>query len=216
MTRTTDSEESASSEGLLEFLKSKETSNVVNNHPNLTIENSGGTRSRPIIKRRASSEPDDPWGWFEDFETSPMHFIHEVTNKGNYFHKQPLQRSLSLPGSVSTPPFYVLESSLATQQLWYITAGQRPKQPEKERRYYEDLWTQNFKNSSVDYNENAISDWKSSNDNLGQTMKGIDHIPKDEFDCEILFRGKGSFSNSVSKSFADTSMTQITIQVRFK
>ena len=114
-------------------------------------------------------------------------------DKDGLFIKQPLQRSLSLPGPVTTPPFYVLESSLETQQLWYVTAGQRMKQPEKERLYFEQLWAKNFEMSKVNYGF-SISNWLSpGGDMLMSTKQAVDTIPKSEFGCEILYRGKGKF-----------------------
>ena len=169
-------------------------------------------------KKRSSSDPsDDPWGWFEDFE-SPMHHLNTNIHakKDGHFIKQPLQRSLSLPGPVTTPPFYVLESSLETQQLWYVTAGQRPKQPAQERLYFENLWVKNFEKSEVKYLNDDISNFVTSGDRDVFSAK-FDNIPKSEFGYEILYRGKGSFSNSVSKAFPDIEMTSITIQIpRFR
>jgi len=208
-------------------------------------------------KRRASSEPKpsedmDPWGWFEDFENPGANNGHTNERNGqsqSHFLQQPLQRSLSLPGPITQPPFYILESSLETQQLWYVTAGQRPKQPEKERKHFEELWTENFKLSSVLYTPPAAQSSSSSAStssssaftkalspsktkqisgpdlvkivtsvDLSATARGIvDRIPTSEFDGEVLFRGKGSFSNSVSKTFTDNAMTTITIQIpRFR
>lgn len=188
-------------------------------------------------KRRASSEPtgtDDPWGWFEDFENSPSNIqFDRQGNSSSHFLQQPLQRSLSLPGPVTQPPFYILESSLETQQLWYVTAGQRPKQPEKERKYFEQLWADNFLQSSVLYTvavpEQGNSNTAMSSSSKPKVMSGsdliavggpvdtsrgpTDRIPPSEFDGEVLFRGKGSFSNSVSKTFTDNAMTTITLQV---
>lgn len=189
---------------------------------NFGVESSSSQPSRGVVqnirksvKRRSASDPsDDPWGWFEDFE-SPMHHLHSSVNrKDGHFTMQPLQRSLSLPGPVTTPPFYVLESSLETQQLWYVTAGQRPKQPEKERLYFEQLWAKNFETSEINY---LRADSSASDTVLSNNNNRIDNIPKSECNCEVLYRGKGSFSNSVSKSFADIEMTSITIQIpRFR
>lgn len=167
------------------------------------------------FKRSASDPSDDPWGWFEDFE-SPMHHLHwnATMRKEGHFVMQPLQRSLSLPGPVTTPPVYVIESTLETQQLWYVTAGQRPKQPEKERLYFEQLWVKNFEMSEIKYRKNDTLVPLSSTDVF---CSKIDNIPKSEFGYEVLYRGKGSFSNSVSKSFADIEMTSITLQIpRFR
>lgn len=193
-------------------------------------------------KRRASSEPtasEDPWGWFEDFENPGANgHVDKFGQTQNHFLPQPLQRSLSLPGPITQPPFYILESSLETQQLWYVTAGQRPKQPDKERKHFEQLWADNFNQSAVLYTapipptasssarKAAMSPSKTkkitgsdlvkivTSSDLTATARGtMDRIPASEFDGEVLFRGKGSFSNSVSKTFTDNAMTTITIQV---
>ena len=76
---------------------------------------------------------------------------------GGGSERRSLTRALSLPQSASTPPMYVLESTLATQQLWYMTAGRRPKQPAREREYFEQLWKENFEHSSVKYPEVATA-----------------------------------------------------------
>lgn len=51
-----------------------------------------------------------------------------------------------------TAPTYVLEESLSSQKLWKYTAGNRPPQPIEERAFYEQMWSQNFARSKVDYN----------------------------------------------------------------
>lgn len=51
-----------------------------------------------------------------------------------------------------TAPTYVLEESLSSQKLWKYTAGNRPPQPVEERAFYEQMWSQNFARSKVDYN----------------------------------------------------------------
>ena len=40
-----------------------------------------------------------------------------------------------------------------------------------------------------------------------------DDVSFKEYSCEILFRGKGPFSNSVSKSFLDHDVAAMTLQV---
>ena len=50
-----------------------------------------------------------------------------------------------------TAPTYVLEESLSSQKLWKYTAGNRPPQPVEERAFYEQMWSQNFARSKVDY-----------------------------------------------------------------
>lgn len=137
------------------------------------------------------------YGLFVDFETS--------TSEGKTNH-EPLQRSLSLPAPATQPPIYVLESSIDTQHLWYATAGRRPRQPEHEREYFERLWTKNFEQSNVKYGENPST---------LMTPRQQENIPPSEFGgTEILFRGKGPFSNSVSKSFLDHEIASLNIQVK--
>ena len=89
----------------------------------------------------------DEWGFFEDFEPSTP--LKRKGDDGSIVEEQPIQRALSLPPPATAAPMYVLESTLATQQLWYSTAGLRPKQPERERIYFENLWERNFTNSDV-------------------------------------------------------------------
>ena len=72
------------------------------------------------------------YGWFEDFE-SPV--IRPALSDD--FQQQPIERAMTLPAPVAEVPMYVLESSLETQQLWYKTAGRRPRQPSNEREYFE-------------------------------------------------------------------------------
>jgi hypothetical protein len=153
--------------------------------------------------RRAFSadSTDDPWGWFEDFDPSTPGNLRQDAE----YIEQPLQRALSLPPPASAPPMYVLESTLATQQLWYSTAGQRPKQPQHEREYFESIWMRNFENSKVQYNDQSL---------LAETVvKPRDEVPVREFEGEILFRGKGPFSNSVSKTFLEHDVAAMTLQV---
>ena len=105
----------------------------------------------------------------------------------------------------------ILESTLATQQLWYLTAGLRPKQPPQEREYFENLWKRNFENSDV---PDSITDIPESMTNvIPKKVLLRDEVPFKEYDGEILFRGKGPFSNSVSKSFSDHDVAAMTLQV---
>ena len=64
---------------------------------------------------------------------------------------------MSLPSPIAETPLYILESSLQTQRLWYETAGKRPKQPEKERQYFEKLWKSNFENSCVNFDTKSTA-----------------------------------------------------------
>ena len=45
-------------------------------------------------------------------------------------------------------------------------------------------------------------------------MRITDEVPFKEYNGDILFRGKGPFSNSVSKSFLDHDVAAMTLQVR--
>ena len=106
-----------------------------------------GTPTKIWRVQSADSSTADEWGFFEDFEpTTPTK---QKGENGCFEDEQPIQRALSLPPPATAAPMYVLESTLATQQLWYSTAGLRPKQPEQERAYFENLWKRNFKNSDV-------------------------------------------------------------------
>lgn len=157
------------------------------------------TRKPSSRNRRSADSLDHAWGWFEDFESPGL------MNYNNGENGEPLQRSLSLPPPATSPPMYVLESSLSTQHLWYVTAGQRPKQPDNERKYFERLWMKNFESSGVQYKENELFS--------AELNERIEKLPSSEFDCEIIYRGKGPFSNSVSKSFVCYDLASLTIQV---
>lgn len=135
-------------------------------------------------------EGDDyDYGWFED--TEPL--------RGLAADRQPLHRALSNPPPVTEAPSYILESNLETQQLWYVTAGQRPQQPKREREFYESVWQSNFQSSCVDYSRSP--------------QPSVDRVPKKEFPGEVIFRGESLFSNTVSKTFNDESIHSLTVQV---
>ena len=243
-----------------------------------------------IVKRKLSNQGLDDWGNFVDCDER-----HESwDDHDDISPRPPERRALSLPNPVTAPPMYVLESSLETQQLWYATAGQRPRQPDHERRYFEKLWMKNFEASAVPYAPNFLSpeasatsssgkaqatavDTRPSTSTLSTTnstsavkklsgMQGsttsftnsnqslvtaafnratatatstvhfsssssyaptttgpngataavaapVDKIPPHEFNCTVLFRGRGPFSKSVSKSFVTNDMTMVTLQL---
>lgn len=193
----------------------------------------------PKRKRAFSSDSldRDDYGWFEDFETPDN--LQRNSSSFDIASSQPLHKALSLPPPVTEPPLYILESSLETQQLWYSTAGRRPKQPQQEREYFEKLWTKNFENSSIDYyfvdlssssNGENTSPNKKSDSNLATTPNPstagngnshknnppVDVIPKSEIHGEVLYRGKSPFSNSVSKSFLEVEpVTSMTLQMPY-
>lgn len=191
----------------------------------------------------------DPWGWFEDFE-SPNFFYHRGYSSSSnipgsehentrynfivrcqlnwlfisaFFHereftKQPLHKALSLPPPVTEPPSYILESSLKTQQLWYSTAGRRPRQPDREREYFEQLWRKNFEVSNVNYKDHVdVVPETSGENNMAPKkprLKNKDIIHVSEFDGDVLYRGRSPFSHSVSKSFiTDHHVSSMTIHI---
>ena len=193
------------------FLKLSPKMSLVYKRVMSTLENKRNIQSPTARMRRAHSvDSTDEWGFFEDFEQSPLTTRVE---KGEEIQQedQSIQRTLSLPPPASAAPMYVLESTLATQQLWYLTAGLRPKQPPQEREYFENLWKRNFENSDV---PDSITDIPESMTNvIPKKVLLRDEVPFKEYDGEILFRGKGPFSNSVSKSFSDHDVAAMTLQV---
>ena len=91
-------------------------------------------------------DPADEYGWYEDLD-SPRLRISSSLNDFHQSSKARIDRTLSLPPPATQPPMYILESSHAEQQLWYETAGTKPRQPEHERAYFTRLWLQNFETS---------------------------------------------------------------------
>ena len=183
-----------------------------------TLENKRSNIHSPSgrMRRAHSVDSTDEWGFFEDFEPSPLNGLAE---KGEEVPQedQSIQRALSLPPPATAAPMYVLESTLATQQLWYSTAGLRPKQPQQEREYFENLWERNFQNSDVPDNSLTLPQKRSDMDIVPKKVIVKDEVPFKEYDGEILFRGKGPFSNSVSKSFSDHDVAAMTLQIpRFR
>ena len=69
-----------------------------------------------------NEDGEDPWGWFEDFETPKNNAISITDKSGQQGHdteiRQPIQRATTLPPPATVPPVYVLESSLSCQRLW--------------------------------------------------------------------------------------------------
>lgn len=101
---------------------------------------------------------------------------------------------MSLPAPITEPPLYVLESPLSSQRLWYSTAGQRPQQPEHERKAMEALWEKNMAQSEVvPSNYRPLSPHQIDIPELDGGQTGAAG--------EIILRGKAPFSNAVSKSF---------------
>jgi hypothetical protein len=74
------------------------------------------------IRRAHSADSTDEWGFFEDFEPlTPLYVVD--SDSCTCKEELPIKRALSLPPPATSAPMYVLESTLATQQLWYSTAG---------------------------------------------------------------------------------------------
>jgi hypothetical protein len=147
-------------------------------------------------RKRANSE--DNWDFFvtvDDHGDGSQSFVDE--NLSQCVH-------LSLPPPQTHPPLYILEAPLEDQELWYRTAGTRPMQPPDERRYFEEQWERNFKQSRASKSKTASSD-----EQLGDKHVKV----RRERGEEVLFRGKGPFSCAVSKSFAHYSPHSVTMQV---
>jgi hypothetical protein len=173
--------------------------------PESPVTGSTGTASR------------DPWGWFEDFEAT-QYGEPDLRNSFDFFddkfskYAKPLTKALSLPAPKTVPPLYILEASYETQQLWYSTAGRRPKQPESERKYFEKLWMQNFEasnaSSGVDSQQPEIEDvlGESKDREIRRSCEMVN-------DFKVVWRGTSPFSNSVSKSFPDSQVCALNIQL---
>jgi hypothetical protein len=159
--------------------------------------NSSSPGNQQKLQRRSqsgSSLSDEAYGWFDDLDSPRVESSSVELN---------LRRKSSATPAFKTP-FYILESSLETQKLWYQTAGLRPKQPEHERKYFETLWEENLKNS-IAFHENAST---------STTRSKYDDCDTSE---QIWFKGYGSFSNAVSRAFLGNRVTTVTIQLpRFK
>lgn len=167
------------------------------------------------------------WDFFEEID---------IPDEKKYFSDEELycerkiHKALSLTSPINEPPIYIIESSISTQKLWYMTAGKRPRQPEEERKEIEKLWMENFKASNVSYEKvrdnkkiptlvKSVSASQYANlqllsqrfpvtikdgnnfDTVDQNEE-VDEIARQEFNADIVLRGLQPFSNSVSKSFS--------------
>ena len=157
---------------------------------------------------RKSSQAEE-YGWYEDLD-SPRLRISSSTNDLQPPTKAQIDRTLSLPPPATQPPMYILESSHAVQQLWYETAGTKPRQPQHEREYFERLWLQNFESSGIPSASSITSMYTSNTDgessssyNTFVELENTEELFKniEEDGSEVLHRGKNIFSNAVSKSF---------------
>lgn len=153
-------------------------------------------------KRLNSSDSVSDYGWYEDFESQSAY-----NSFASDYSQKPLHRALTLPAPANEPPMYVLESSLETQQLWYSTAGRRPAQPEHERNYFEQMWSQNFESSEINYG--ALEQQQQ------QSSPSKSPARRTDTDLEVMYRGKSPFSNSVSKSFTNQAVPSMTIQLPY-
>lgn len=141
-------------------------------------------------RRRRGLSEDDPWGWFEEIERSPSFSGGQQDSA--------LQKALSTPAANTEIPPYILEESLASQQLWHMTAGRRPRQPTPEREAFEQILEQNFRNSEIDYSRSPSRTEDKS-------------LQKD--DIEVISRGISPFGTGVSKSFYGSDVPAITLQL---
>ena len=155
-----------------------------------------------------SDTGDSSYGWFEDTD-SPMVSYDKELNVSPVSNQQ-------RPIALTDTPLYILETELENQKLWYETAGRRPKQPEAERKYFEKLWEEQLQQSKAvnydNYNPDSIT---YNHSDTGRDMNNIIRKNKEE----ILYKGKGPFSNAVTKAFdRDTnSFELLTLQLpRFK
>ena len=145
-----------------------------------------------------------------------------------YYHEKQLQIMNThittlltlLPPSVVTPPEYILESTLSSQYLWYLTAGQRMPQPNEVKLLIEQLWQSNIEKSQCEYVNNSANININTNANNarlndgsipmgGNTEKSAfpasDLLNSDYFESDsniqVLYTNPGIYSSIVSKSF---------------
>lgn len=124
-----------------------------------------------------------------------------------------LIRTLSLPSPAFAPPQYVLESSIEYQHLWYLTAGKRPPQPTDERDEIMQTWSENFRNSEVNYPDSPPSSEKlpqhSNHGSERETKLNIDA----ETGLEVLYTAVHPNSYSVSKSFVFDELAAMSVSL---
>lgn len=131
---------------------------------------------------RGGAHEDDPWGWFEDVEHGvPQEQHFSPQNMGGDEKK------------IRQTPSYVLEDSLSAQALWHMTSGQRPRQPDEERRYFENLWLANFEKSRASFTKADTLESPS-----GPSPARSSSCGEDVF---VVYKAKNSFGTGVSKSF---------------
>lgn len=104
---------------------------------NLTRDNRANAKKKNDIKKKKNK------GGLLQFSSSEIKPLNDIVS-------QPKKADMHSAMAV-TAPNYVLEESLSSQRLWKDSAGTRPPQPVEERAYFEKLWSDNFAQSSVDY-----------------------------------------------------------------
>jgi hypothetical protein len=187
----------------------------------VSIKTAGKRPSIPKVAVVASISTDEDFGWYQDFEShsESLHSLNEsavlylevdppsvnLENAKKSFEL--LSKLESLPAPPDGPPLDVLESSLSDQRLWYQTAGKRPRQPVQEREYFENLWMKNFESS------NAMNTSSSTLNTIVEMRSPRQIITESEDISSVVFRGKGSFSTAVTRSYDEGHMSTVTIQV---
>ena len=105
------------------------------------------------------------------------------------------------PPAAEGPPDYILESTIETQHLWYLTAGKRPQQPVRVKVLVEQLWAKNYKLSEVSYNSSSNG---GGSDGGGTTTGDVDvdiNAVKPVLQCGAVEHHSSVHSSTVSKSF---------------
>lgn len=162
-------------------------------------------RQRSASFGSQSDAGDSSYGWFEDTD-SPMVSYSKELNSLQISHQQ-----RAVPASDT--PLYILETELETQKLWHQTAGRRPKQPENERKYFEKLWEEQLQKSQ------AVKEARDNPSSITHNHSDVSNNNKDGTREEVLYKGRGPFSNAVTKAFDKdkNSFELLTLQLpRFK
>lgn len=155
----------------------------------MSISSSCTNLSDLVTEGLPKTDGDDSWGWFDELE-SPIAASVYSSKMSDVDHNL-------LVDSITPPSDEVLESSLSSQQLWYETAGRRPKQPQSERDYFEKLWAKNFESSNAQYNKEIIQK---------VVIRPSDKkYPATQDD--LMLRGEVLTSNAVIKLFLDCNVT---------
>jgi hypothetical protein len=167
------------------------------------------TSTRPgKIQRKGTFTNEDNWDFFVSFEEE------STVIDSNSENDSGKNGRLSLPPPEAHPPAYILESSLEDQELWYKTAGQRPPQPPDERKYFEELWRKSFESSEAARHSASgkvrHAATLSTSHKLSRPRSGRGTSQPHE----VIFRGRAPFSYAVSKTFVNSKLPCMTLQVR--